>query len=254
MQVELNSLRLEKQQWREDLETECHRWNSELDALRIANARQIELQDELSQKSVELEGWRHQRESHETIQNEIIKKTGEVEVRNQVQDAVLQQTLEKLKANAPQRLKDLRDECAALKAKDKERLALKEEVVALRVETSRCGDEIKDLREASRKLEMRLGETTEELERKKAELLNMRAEREVLRTGEVLRQELVDENMTMKEELDKLKRKDATSRKDLQDQLSRACEELNDLRAQHDDTTQAAWQRQKKEGQGVVTV
>merc|ERR1719197_1126317 len=99
-------------------------------------------------------------------------------------------------------------------------------------------DEIKELKEAERKSENRIQDTKEELDRKKGELLNMRAEREVLRTGEVLRQELVDENLTMREELDKLKKKDANARKDLQDQLARACEELNVLRAEHQERSE----------------
>lgn len=260
MRVEVETLRLEKQQWREDLESECHRWNGELEALRLANERQVHLQDELAAKSVELEVMRKTGE----IQDAVIKKTGEIEEKAQIEDGVLQETLEKLRAAAPQRLKDLREECAALRTKEKERVALKEELHLLRAENRRHLDEVKDAREAEQKIESRLHITMEELERKKSELLNMRAEREVLRTGDVLRQELVDENLTMREELDKLKKKDLTSRKDLQDQLARASEELNALREDRGGRSQEevqkargdleAWTRQKNEGSGVVTV
>jgi len=182
-------------------------------------------------------------------------------VRNKVEDAVLKETLDKLKAAAPQRLKDLREENASLREKEKEMLSLKEEIGKIRSESSKQVDEIRDLREAEKKTEYRLQDTTEELERKKAEILNMRAEREVMRTGQVLHQELVDENLAMKEELDKLKAKDANSRKDLQDQLARACEELNVLRSEQLKRNQDghpadldAWNRQKTGGSGIVTV
>lgn len=261
--VELESLRNEKQQWREDLESECHRWNSELESLRLANERQVALQDELAQKSVELEVLRLDKKQQQSIQNEIVQKTTEIEVQNKVEGVVLQETLDKLRAQAPQRLKDLREECTALRAKDKERVTLKEEVGTLRMDSMRQAEQIRDLQEAEKKAVARLEETKEELDRKKSELLNMRAEREVLRTGEVLRQELVDENLSMREELDKLKKKDANARKDLQDQLARACEELNVLRGEHqvrsDEVQRArgdleAWTKQKSEGSGVVTV
>jgi chromosome segregation ATPase len=235
MQVELESLRMEKQKWKEALEADCHRWNNELEALRIANERQVELQDELAAKSMELEALKMSASSRQVIEDEIVRKNDEVESTNQAEVEVLQETLEKMKAAAPKRLKDLREECAALREKDKERVALKEQVKAMSVENSKQVDEIKDLKETERKSERRLQETTEDLDRKKSALLNVRAEREVLRTGEVLRQELVDDNLSMKEELDKLKQKDASTRK-----------ELNELRG--------ASGQQKSDRSGVQTV
>jgi len=258
--VELEALQREKEQWREDLDSECQRWNSELDNLRIANERQVDLQQELAQKSIELEVLRRDANNQKAIHDQIVNQTNQIEVRNKVEDEVLKDTVDKLRAAAPQRLKDLRAECEALREKDKERIALKEELSSVRMSNMRQLDEIKDLKEASRKTENKLSEVGDEFDRKKSELLNMRAEREVLRSGDLLRQELVDENLNMREELDKLRAKDGNGRKDLQDQLARACEELNVLRAgnQHrnDDESAkaAAWAKQKSDPAAVVTV
>lgn len=264
--VELEVLRQEKQQWKEDLENDSQRWNNELEALRVAHEKQVELQEERNRLTVELEAVRMSAQQQQSIHNDYVQKSTEIEVRNKVEGAVLEETLDKLKKAAPQKLKDLRAENQALKEKDKERIQLKEENTALRLENLKQLDEIKELKQAETRTESRLKEAQDDMEKKKSELLNMRAEREVLRTGDILRQELVDENLAMREELDRLKKKDGNTRKDLQDQLARACSELSELRgsspgkntqpaSDHDELGSSdAWRRQKQDPSSVINV
>mmetsp|Transcript_68179 Transcript_68179/g.107331 ORF Transcript_68179/g.107331 Transcript_68179/m.107331 type:complete len:773 (-) Transcript_68179:403-2721(-) len=253
LRVEAAHLRSEKKMLTEDLETESHRWKAELEALRTAKDQQAELQEELTQKSMELEVLRVSQNTQKNVFDAMAKNAEEQEVRNKFEDEKLEETLTKLKQSAPKGLKDLREECAALRIKDKEREVLKKEYTSLKLELAKKEEEIRSLREARRRMEASLQESVEELERKKGEVKAMRAELEVQRTGEMLQKETLD---NMRNQIEGLKNKDSSVREDLQEELAKASAELKVLRAklQTSEFETYAEGRAAADPPGIVTV
>merc|ERR1719198_1950106 len=102
--------------------------------------RNLELQEELVQKSMELEVMRASQNHSRTVREGIAAKTVEDEMRNKIEDTALKETLTRLKSAAPQRLKALREECEALRKKDEERVQLKEQLAkaCAELESLRC--------------------------------------------------------------------------------------------------------------------
>lgn len=254
LRVEAAHLRSEKKMLTEDLETESEKWKAELEALRTAKDQQAELQEELATKSMELEVLKVSQNTQKSLVETMAKSAEEQEVRNRNEDAALEETLTKLKQNAPTGLKALREECAALRIKDKERQSLKEEYDKLKVKLAKKEEEMIELKEARKRLEISLQESAEELERKKGEVKSMRAELEVQRTGEMLQKELVE---TMKTQLEGLKKKDTSVREDLQEELAKASAELKVLRAKVNPSSEFetyARGRGAADPPGIVTV
>jgi chromosome segregation ATPase len=128
LRLESSILRKEKDHIAVERDSESQRWMQELEALRNAKDTQYELQEELTQRALELEVMKHGHRQQQTIEKVIVAKTAEAEVRSQVEDTALKETLSKLKSAAPQRLKDLRDECDDLRKKNEERLQVKEQL------------------------------------------------------------------------------------------------------------------------------
>jgi len=128
LRLETSVLRQERQQLTEDKDRHCKRWSAEVEGLRAAKEQLCKLQKELAQKSTELEVMRVSHNHSRTRQEAMFAKTLEDEARNKAEDGALKEALSRLKSAAPQRLKDLREECEDLRKKDEERVQLNEQL------------------------------------------------------------------------------------------------------------------------------